>query len=167
LSDVHSKENHHFYGKQFSDKHKENLGNSISISKRQYNDTIFMEILEEKLSFDTIEEITINIRKKYNITIDRNTISKIWNGKIKPIDVSICHSEKYKNLVSFKRKKIHKRKWTDDEIDYILSCKGLQSSIKLSNLFLEKFNKKITPGSISDIWNGKIRQMYKIRTIDS
>lgn len=168
LSDSHSGENNHFYGKHFSETHRKNLSHGISVAKREYDDQIFIEILKEKCSFDTIEEITKKIQSKFNLKIDRNGISKIWNGIIKPINLDICNTEQYKNFISFQRKKIHKRKWTDSEIDFILTLqssevKSKMSSIKAVKIFEEKFNKKITTGSIHDIWSGKIKPMYKIR----
>jgi group I intron endonuclease len=172
LSDVHSGEKHHFYGKFFTDTHKKNLGHGISIAKREYDDKIFMEILNEKGSFDTIDEITEKIRNKHNIKIDRNIIAKIWNGKIKPIDSSICDRKDYKDLISFVRKKIHKRILTDNEIDFINSFKdkideksGKKfTTIRIAEIVLEKFGKKISTGFISDIWKGKLLPVYLIRS---
>lgn len=166
LRESHSGSNHHFYGKHFSESHKQTLGNAISLAKRDYDDVVFMEILREKKSFDTIEEITERVRSKYNTKIDRNGIAKIWKGGIKPQNLDICESEEYKNLVSFVRKKIHKRILTDQEIDFVNSLKENEqkiSTIKAAQIILEKFGKKISTGFIGDIWKGKLLPMYKMR----
>lgn len=93
LSDSHKGENHHFYGKNFTDEHKINLGKSISKIKRKYTDKEFMEILKLKYSNITIKSIS----EKYKI--DRNTIPKIWNGKIEPINQELMNTDEYKSFL--------------------------------------------------------------------
>jgi len=92
LSDSHKGVNHHFYGKKLLDEHKYNLGKSISKIKRKYTDKEFMEILKLKYSNVTIKSIS----EKYKI--DRNTIPKIWNGKIEPINQDLMNTDEYKTF---------------------------------------------------------------------
>lgn len=92
LSNSHKGENNHFYGKNFTDEHKINLGKSISKIKRKYTDKEFMEILKLKYSNVTIKSIS----EKYKI--DRNTVPKIWNGKIEPINQELMDTDEYKSF---------------------------------------------------------------------
>lgn len=97
LSDSHKGSNHHFYGKILSDEHKVNLGKSISKIKRKYTDKEFMEILKLKYSNVTIKSIS----EKY--IIDRNTIPKIWSGKIEPINQDLMNTDEYKIFFNIKK----------------------------------------------------------------
>jgi group I intron endonuclease len=108
LSDAHKGDKHHFFNKHFTNEHKTNLGKSISKKRRDYNDVQFMNILKMKTIKKKIQDITDDFRKEYNSTIDRNIISKIWCGKIYPINEDIMETEEYKNLIKFKRVKCMK-----------------------------------------------------------
>jgi group I intron endonuclease len=105
LSDSHKGENHHFYGLTFSDEHKVNLGKSISKTRRDYNDEQFINLLRMKKLNKKIQDITDDFRKENNSKIDRNSISKIWSGKILPINEDLMNTEEYKSLILFERKK--------------------------------------------------------------
>lgn len=83
-------EGHFFFGKHFSESHKENLGKSISVSRRKNNKAltdenisyIFNRLKEKDITpKDIIEDF-----KKKNIDITHDIIRKIRNGKFQPSD---------------------------------------------------------------------------------
>lgn len=158
LSEAHSGEKNHNYGKIFTDEHKKNLGKSISNSKRDYSDEQLVELLQLKTSTKTIIEITNDFKKRTNSRITRDTISAIWNGQIKPINEILAETDEYKRLIQFKRKKISgRRKFTDEEINYIIDLKNEgKSTTWASQEFFKKYEKEISVGSVSDIWRGKV-----------
>lgn len=165
LSDAHSGENHHFWGKHLTEEHRKNLGQGISESKRDWTDEHFMELLRLKTSTQDIMKITEDFKKRTSSNITRDTISAIWNGTLKPIDKSILETNEYKRLIDFKRKKISgKRKFTDEEIHYVISLKHCKkSTIWASKEFKQIYNKNISPASVSDIWRSKILPTNIIR----
>lgn len=165
---AHKGEKHHFYGKSFNKEHKKNLGKSISVARRQYNDDQFMELLRMKLSCLKLEEITENFREKTGINICRDTISHIWNGKIHPVDKELISTDEYKNLISFKRKKISPlRILNDSQIDEIFLLKDSnKSSIIVSKEINKKYNIKVSPATISDVWNKKLLPLYQLRNLN-
>jgi len=168
LKEAHKGEKHHFYGKSFNKEHKKNLGKSISVARRQYNDDQFMELLRMKLSCLKLEEITENFREKTGINICRDTISHIWNGKIHPVDKELISTDEYKNLISFKRKKISPlRILNDSQIDEIFLLKNSnKSSIIVSKEINKKYNIKVSPATISDVWNKKLLPLYQLRNLN-
>ena len=124
LKQAHKGEKHHFYGKSFNKEHKKNLGKSISIARRQYDDNQFMELLRMKLSSLKLEEITEQFREKTSTNVSRETISRIWNGKVQPVDKDIMKSDEYLKLIKFKRIKISSlRILNDSQIEEILLLK--------------------------------------------
>lgn len=165
LSNAHKGEKNHNWGKNFNKEHKANLGQSISESKGDWTDEHFMELLRLKKSQDNIIKITEEFKKKTDSNITRDTISKIWNGTLKPIDKTILELDEYKNLIEFSRKKISgKRKFTDEEIYYIIELKKYEkSTIWASQEFEKKYNKKIAPSSVSDIWRSKVKPTNLLR----
>jgi hypothetical protein len=167
LKQAHKGEKHHFYGKSFNKEHKKNLGKSISVARRQYDDNQFMELLRMKLSCLKLEEITEQFREKTNTSVSRETISRIWNGKIQPVDKDIMKSDEYIKLIKFKRIKISSlRILNDTQIEEILLLKDSnKSTIVVSKEINIKYNLNIKPASISDIWNKKVLPSYQLRSL--
>jgi hypothetical protein len=168
LKQAHKGEKHHFYGKSFNKEHKKNLGKSISVARRQYDDNQFMELLRMKLSCLKLEEITEQFREKTNTSVSRETISRIWNGKIQPVDKDIMKSDEYLKLIKFKRIKISSlRILNDTQIEEILLLKDSnKSTIVVSKDINIKYNLNIKPASISDVWNKKVLPSYQLRSLN-
>lgn len=163
LSKAHSGENHHFYGKSFCESHRKALGHGISISKREYDDQQFLTILRMKKSYDTTEEISKKIKDEMQVSIDRNTIVKIWSGKVLPIDKSVMENDEYKELVNLKRKRVRKsqRILTDDQILKVLDMKNQNlSTCKVASYINETYKVNVHASTISDVWNKKLIPSY-------
>lgn len=122
------------------------------IKEKIISDSLIKEILNYKSSVYSQEEVCKILNKKYNIELILSDISRIYTGNIKP---EIIDSE-YLELLSIK---VSKKKITDDQIYFILDLydKTDYNYSKIVNKFIEKFDKKITKGTISDVINSKIK----------
>lgn len=94
------------------------------------------------------------IKQNYNIYINRNIISKLWNNQISLPDY-LQNTQEYKDMLSNEKKRTKKLiKFTEDELDFIKNNSHLDLS-NCANVFYSKFNKTITKEYISQLIKSK------------
>jgi hypothetical protein len=110
---------------------------------KQLNDKIIIEIMNRKKEIITTHEISDFIKKNYNIYINRNVISKLWNNQI-PLPEHLQNTQEYKEMISNEKKRTKKlTKFTEEELDFVRN--NIHSDLnKCANAFYSKFNKTIT-----------------------
>lgn len=121
------------------------------IQEKIINDNLIKEVLSYKNTVYSQAEACTILNKKYNTQLVPSDISRIYTGKIKP-DVA---DDEYLQLMSIKQSK---KKITDEQIYFILDSynnKKYKTYDEIVAKFNNKFDKKITKGTISDVVSGK------------
>jgi hypothetical protein len=109
-------------------------------------------IIKMKNKDKTTQEVSDYIKENFNIYINRNFISKLWNGEIKELPNEIIQSDEYINMINnTKKRTIKNKKFTKEEIDWILSFNKDKSLKERIDLFNEKFNKTMTKAYLSKL----------------
>jgi len=109
-------------------------------------------IIKMKDENKTTQEVSDYIKANFNIYINRNFISKLWNGEIKELPNEIIQSDEYINMINnTKKRTIKNKKFTKEEIDWILSVNKDKSLKERIDLFNEKFNKTMTKAYLSKL----------------
>jgi hypothetical protein len=110
---------------------------------KQLTNKIIIEIMGRKKEIITTQEITDFIKQKYNIYINRNVISKLWNNQIQ-LPEHLQNTQEYKEMISNEKKRTKKlTKFTEEELDFVRN--NIHSDLnKCAKEFYTKFNKTIT-----------------------
>jgi hypothetical protein len=110
---------------------------------KKLSDEIIIEIMGRKKEIITTQDISDFIKKNYNIYINRNVISKLWNNQI-PLPEHLQNTQEYKEMISNEKKRTKKlTKFTEEELDFVRN--NIQSDLnKCAKEFYTKFNKTIT-----------------------
>lgn len=126
------------------------------IKDKIITDSLIKEILSYKTKIVSQEEVCNILNKKYNIDLVKSDISRIYTAKIVPE----IKDEEYNILINTKSSK---KKITDDEIYFILDHykDKYHSYVEITTKFNEKFNRKITKGTVADIINGKVKPIFE------
>lgn len=115
---------------------------------------MIIEIMKRKKDIITTQEVSDVIKQNYNIYINRNIISKLWNNQISLPDY-LQNTQEYKDMFSNEKKRTKKlTKFTEDELDFIKNNSHLDLS-NCANVFYSKFNKTITKEYISQLIKSK------------
>lgn len=100
----------------------------------------------------TTQEVSDYIKSNYDIYINRNFISKLWNGEDVGLSNIIKQSLEYLNMLNnTKKRTIKTKKFTDEEIVFLKTFKGSLS--ECSKEFEKHFNKNVTRTYISKLKN--------------
>lgn len=122
---------------------------TINLCEKLTNDQI-MTIIRMKGESKTTQEVSNFIKEIYKVYINRNIISKLWNGDDVGLNEDILKSEEYKEMLqNSKKRTIKNKKFTNDEIEFLKAFKG--SLNQCSNEFKILFNKNVTRTYISKL----------------
>jgi hypothetical protein len=127
---------------------KNKTKDNISLKKSfqvKVNNEILLEIFKLKNQVNTTtQDASDIIRKKFNIIIKRNIISKIWNGTAYIPDELKSKQEYLDMIDNKKRRTVKAKKFTREELDWI-EINNLDKSLgERCKLFEQQFNKTIT-----------------------
>ena len=118
---------------------------------RLLNDEQLLQIIRMKSQKLTTQEVADFIKLNFNVTINRNFVSKLWNGEIN-FDEKITNLTDYQQMLSnTKQRTIKNRKFTDEEIEWVKTNHLDKSLLERSKLFQIKFDKTITKTYISNL----------------
>lgn len=121
---------------------------------KQLTDKIIIEIMNRKKEIITTQEISDFIKKNYNIYINRNVISKLWNNQI-PLPENLQNTQEYKEMISNEKKRTKKlTKFTEEELNFVKSNVNLDLT-NCAKEFYAKFNKTITKEYITTLHKRK------------
>jgi hypothetical protein len=121
---------------------------------KKLTDDMIIEIMKRKKDIITTQEVSDVIKQNYNIYINRNIISKLWNNQISLPDY-LQNTQEYKDMLFNEKKRTKKlTKFTEDELDFIKNNSHLDLS-NCANVFYSKFNKTITKEYISQLIKSK------------
>ena len=111
-----------------------------------------LEIIDYKSDDITSEEVSKIIKNKYNITISRNIISKIWkaDSSIKISD-DIKNTENYKKMIGNVKQRTYNRKFTKEEQEFIKNIDKTNTYDTMKLIFEKKYNKTITKEHIANL----------------
>ncbi len=176
-------ENNLNYGKPLDNNHALNISIQTSIAKRRNNGNLSDEKIKEIYELKGTD-LQINIAEKYKM--NRETIRRIWNKSIVPIDseefilnkeakikdrLSLLNEDSQPNNIELTHQlktSLGKRTLTTDEMIEImlwkikaknnekLNSKKI-SSTKLSEHLSELWNKKVSNDIIKNLWSGKTK----------
>ena len=119
---------------------------------KKLSDKIIIEIMVRKKEIITTQEISDYVKEKYNVYINRNIISKLWNNQIDLPD-SLKNTQEYKEMISNKKKRTKKlTKFTQEELNFVKNNVHLDLSNCVKE-FYAKFNKTITKEYIAILHN--------------
>lgn len=88
----------------------------------------------------TTQEASDILKKNFNISIKRNIISKIWKGEI--VLEQFNQNLDYQKMINDKRQRVIRKKFTNEELDFIKLYNGSQSECRRE--FEKKFKKTVT-----------------------
>lgn len=140
-------------------KHREQWVDKISktnkVRKRSISDETLYEILKLKDSKYKVQEVCMKFKTKSGKFLDRNLVSQIWSGKVKPL--GSLKFEKYDYYVNLKRRRVFSNMFSDEYILKVLKYKfDGKTEIEISKL-MEKYNKSTNVDRITKILSGEIK----------
>lgn len=113
------------------------------------NEQIFY-IIKMKSESKTTQEVSDFIKNNYKVYINRNIISKLWNGELLELSNVILESNEYNEMLkNSKKRTVKNKKFTCEEIDFIKSFSGSLSDC--CNEFEKRYNKNVTRAYVSKI----------------
>lgn len=113
------------------------------------NDEQLLIIIKMKGENKTTQEVSDYIKREYYIYINRNFVSKLWNGEIS-LPESIKLSKVYLDMLENKKQRtIKSKKFTNEEINYLKTFNGSLS--ECCKNFEQKFNKNVTRTYVSTL----------------
>lgn len=111
-----------------------------------------LTIIKMKCENKTTQEVSNYIKENFNIYINRNFISKLWNGENVGLSEVILNSTEYQDMIqNTKQRNVQSKKFTKDEIAWVLSNNLDKSLSQRVILFQEQFNKTITKTYLSKL----------------
>ena len=114
---------------------------------------IIIKMKKDKTTQDTSDYI----KENFNIYIKRNFISKLWNGEIFDLPQEILNSEEYQNMkLNKKQRTVKSKKFSKEELDWVLDNNLDKSFGERCMLFQKQFNKTITKTYISKLQKNKM-----------
>lgn len=132
---------------------------ALKTTKNQYKDKIklfnqeqLLVIIKMKGDNKTTQEVSDYIKKNYNFYINRNFISKLWNGYDVGLSDSIKNSKEYLDMLENKKQRnVKAKKFTNEELEFLKNFTGTLSQCCLE--FNNKYNKNVTRTYISKLRN--------------
>lgn len=109
-----------------------------------------INIFNMKNGKTTTQETSDYIKENYKININRNFISKLWNNKL-TFSKEIINLQEYKNMININENVIVLKKFSQDEIDWILQFNLDKSLGERVIAFQQSFNKTITKQYLSKL----------------
>ena len=127
---------------------------------KNLSDDIILEILKYKSKILTTQDVSDILKNNYNIYINRNIISKIWNCEIE-LPEHLQNTSEYKNMLLVQKKRTKRlTKFTEEEIEYVVSNSNSLDLTTIKNNFEDKFKKTITKEYISVLQRNRITYPY-------
>jgi len=127
---------------------------------KNLSDDIILEILKYKSKILTTQDVSDILKNNYNIYINRNIISKIWNCEIE-LPEHLQNTSEYKNMLLVQKKRTKRlTKFTEEEIEYVVSISNSLDLTTIKNNFEDKFKKTITKEYISVLQKNRITYPY-------
>lgn len=109
-----------------------------------------LTIIKMKCENKTTQEVSNYIKENFNIYINRNFISQLWNGENIGISEVILNSTEYQDMIqNTKQRNVKSKKFTKDELEWVLSNNLDKSLSQRVDLFKEQFNKTISKTYLS------------------
>lgn len=129
----------------------------LKTTRTQYKDKVklfnqeqLLVIIKMKGDNKTTQEVSDYIKKNYNFYINRNFISKLWNGDDVGLLESIKSSKEYLDMLQNKKQRnVKAKKFTNEELDFLKNFIGSLSQCCLE--FNKKYNKDVTKSYISKL----------------
>ncbi len=98
----------------------------------------------------TTQEVSDYIKENFNIYINRNFISKLWLGEELNLSQDILNSREYQVMIlNTKKKTVKSKKFSKEEIDWVLHFNLDKTLRERVILFKTQFNKTITKAYLS------------------
>lgn len=111
------------------------------------------DIVNNRFQNMTTQEVSDNIKNKYNIHLSRNLISKLWNGEdnfLHPDSISELQNHiKYNEMINNHTQRVIKRKFLNDELEFLRTFNG--SLTQCCQEFKRIYNKDVTRAYISKL----------------
>lgn len=109
-----------------------------------------LNIIKMKSQSKTTQEVTNYIKENYKIYINRNFISKLWNGEDLNLSEEIKNNNIYLEMLkNTKKRTVKAKKFTEQEITFIKNFNG--TFVECSKQFKEKFNKTVSTEYVSKL----------------
>jgi hypothetical protein len=124
-----------------------NIENKFKLLKNEQ----IINIIKMKSESKTTQEVSKYIKDNYTIYINRNLISKLWNGELNLSDEIKITEEYIDMLKNNKKRTVKSKKFTEEELDFVKNYNG--SLNKCCKDFFTKYNK-----TISDTYILKLRK---------
>lgn len=109
---------------------------------------------------NTSQEVSDYIKKNFNVYINRTFISKLWKCEKECKEIvlteSVLNSNEYKEMCLLDNKKIIKRKFTKEEIEWIKINNMNKSLNERVLLFKNNFNKTMTKQYLSELIKSQV-----------
>lgn len=127
------------------------LKTSLEDKIKLLSDDQLLQIIRMKSRNLTTQEVSNFIKENFNISINRNAVSKLFNGEIK-LGEDIINSNDYKMmLANTKKRTVKSKKFTYEEIDWIKNNNLEYSLRERCEMFQKQFNKSITKTYLSKL----------------
>jgi hypothetical protein len=115
------------------------------------SDEQLIQIMKMKSQKLTTQDVSDFIKENFHIIINRNFISKLFNGEV-DLPENILNSDDYKMMIAnTKQRTVKAKKFTEEEIDWIKINNTELSLGERCRLFEKKFNKTITKTYLSKL----------------
>ena len=115
------------------------------------SDDQLFQIIGMKSQNLTTQEISDFIKENFNVTINRNFVSKLFNGEL-VLPEHITTSDAYKQMISnTKQRTVKAKKFTQEEIDWIKNNNLEYSLGERCKMFQKQFDKTITKAYLSKL----------------
>jgi hypothetical protein len=115
------------------------------------SDEQLIQIMKMKSQKLTTQDVSDFIKENFHIVINRNFISKLFNGEV-DLPEHILNSDDYKMMIAnTKQRTVKAKKFTEEEIDWIKINNTELSLGERCRLFEKKFNKTITKTYLSKL----------------
>jgi len=124
---------------------------NVNIDKfNLFNEEQLLVIIKMKSDNKTTQEVSDYIKNIYGVYINRNFISKLWNGDNVGLSDSIKNSNEYLDMLKNNKKRTVKlKKFTNEELDFLKNFTGSLSECCLE--FIKRYNKDVTKAYISKL----------------
>jgi hypothetical protein len=117
---------------------------------KMLNDDQIITVIGMKSEDKTTQEVSDFIKNNYKVYINRNLISKLWNGEDLELSKDIINSNEYQNmLLNHKRRTVKNKKFTSEETKFLKTFRG--SLNECCNEFEKSYNKTVTRAYVSKL----------------
>lgn len=112
---------------------------------------IYIYIFKLKNEKDiTTQDASEALSKKFSKILKRDVISKIWKCEI-DVPNNLKETQEYKDMVLNLKQRTKKRKFTEEEIHFLMETQKEHSLSITAKLFEDKYNKSVTKAYISGL----------------